>query len=156
MVLQQKARATRRAPWTLGVVAACLLAMSPVRNAMAGSPVVMTHDGPVKGLSTPTMREFLGIPYAAAPVDDLRWRPPQPHARWLAPRDATRFASHCAQNASPFGAASVSEDCLYLNVFTPNDGRDDHPVMVWIHAARWSSARATTTTPCGWSSKAMS
>ncbi|HEX9489274.1 MAG TPA: carboxylesterase family protein, partial [Stellaceae bacterium] len=100
---------------------------------MAGSPVVMTHDGPVKGLSAPTMREFLGIPYAAAPVGDLRWRPPQPHARWSAPRDATHFASHCAQNASPFGAASVSEDCLYLNVYTPDDGRDDHPVMVWIH-----------------------
>jgi len=136
MILQQKtlaARSANRGRWSLGVVAACLLALSPAGGAMAGSPLVMTHDGPVKGVATPTMHEFLGVPYAAAPVGDLRWRPPQPHARWFAPRDATQFASHCAQNASPFGVAGVSEDCLYLNVYAPNDGRDDHPVMVWIH-----------------------
>lgn len=132
MILQQKA-AAKKGAWPLGAVVACLLAASPIQGAFANSSVVSTHDGPVKGLSTPRMSEFLGIPYAAPPVDDLRWRPPQPHARWTAPRDATHFAPHCAQNASPFGVASASEDCLYLNVYAPNDGRDDHPVMVWIH-----------------------
>jgi len=80
--------------------------------------------------------EFLGIPYAAPPVGALRWRPPQPAARWSGVRDATQFAPHCAQSASPFGQASTSEDCLYLNVLTPPGGtRANHrlPVMVWIH-----------------------
>jgi para-nitrobenzyl esterase len=94
------------------------------------------------------MNEFLGIPYAAPPVGALRWQPPQLPARWHGLRDATKFASHCPQPASPFGVASTTEDCLYLNVYTPADhkGRhhDDHhyyyhedrhgyPVMVWIH-----------------------
>jgi para-nitrobenzyl esterase len=132
MILQQKA-GDRKGRWMFGAVVASLLAASPIQGAVANSSVVSTHEGPVKGVSTPTMREFLGIPYAAPPVGDLRWQPPQPHVRWSAPRDATQFASHCAQNASPFGVASLSEDCLYLNVYTPKDGRDDHPVMVWIH-----------------------
>jgi para-nitrobenzyl esterase len=67
--------------------------------------------------------------------------PPQPAARWNAPRDATRYEKHCAQVASPYGVASTDEDCLYLNVFTPSDAHRDHgrddwhrlPVMVWIH-----------------------
>ncbi|HEX5496687.1 MAG TPA: carboxylesterase family protein [Mycobacteriales bacterium] len=99
--------------------------------------VVSTDRGAVRGTVATGMREFLGIPYAAAPVGNLRWRPPQPHARWSGVRDATRFAPHCAQPATPFGAASTSEDCLFLNVFAPA-GRTAHrsghtPVMVWIH-----------------------
>ena len=62
----------------------------------------------------------------------LRWQPPQPAASWSGVRDATQFAPHCPQLAGPFGLASTSEDCLYLNVFTPEAGAR-HPVMVWIH-----------------------
>ena len=107
------------------------------------APLVFTENGPVRGVDTPSMREFLGIPYAAAPVGDLRWRPPAAHAPWFTPLDATKFANHCPQPATPFGIASTTEDCLFLNVYTPrrhSDGdhdfdRDDHrlPVMVWIH-----------------------
>ena len=68
------------------------------------------------------MTEWLGIPYAAPPVGDLRWRPPEPHARWHGPRDATHFANHCPQPGSSFGGASTNEDCLYLNVYAPNLG----------------------------------
>jgi para-nitrobenzyl esterase len=65
----------------------------------------------------------------------LRWRPPVPHAPWFAPLEATQFANHCAQPPSPFGIASVTEDCLFLNVFTPdsNDFFQPRAVMVWIH-----------------------
>ena len=101
------------------------------------SPVVATDLGPVRGVATGTMQEFLGIPYAAAPVGDLRWRPPQEHARWNGVRDATSFGPHCPQVATPYGTPSTSEDCLVLNVFTPmktNEGLPHLlPVMFWIH-----------------------
>src|SRR5512141_2213110 len=79
------------------------------------SPVVATKDGPVRGVLSGGIDRYLGIPYAAAPVGDLRWRPPQSHGRWTGVRDATRFANHGPQNASPYGLASGTEDCLYLN-----------------------------------------
>jgi len=98
----------------------------------------LTEEGIVRGVATATTRAFRGIPYAAAPVGALRWRPPQRAARHSTVLDATQFASHCPQPAGPFGRASASEDCLFLNVFTP--GHVDHdatfglrPVMVWIH-----------------------
>src|ERR1700722_20142989 len=75
-------------------------------------------------------------PYAAPPVGPLRWRPPQPAARWSGTREATAFAPHCPQPPSAFGVASTSENCLYLNVFTPAGGWNGSrglPVMVWIH-----------------------
>ncbi len=100
--------------------------------------VAVTDKGPIVGLRTETMNEFLGIPYAAPPVGDLRWKPPQPVARWHGLRDATEFANHCPQPATPFGLPSATEDCLYLNVYTPAEHRGwhkghGHPVMVWIH-----------------------
>src|SRR5215471_7966207 len=101
------------------------------------SALVMTDEGAVRGTQTATLREFLGVPYAAPPVGDLRWRPPQPHARWAGVRDATSFGAHCAQGPSAFGVASASEDCLFLNVFAPARRGDDvehgAPVMLWIH-----------------------
>jgi para-nitrobenzyl esterase len=101
----------------------------------ARGPVVGTTNGPVRGLASGAVDEFLGIPYAAPPVGALRWRPPQPAARWSGVRDATQFAPHCPQPPTPFGQASTSEDCLFLNVFTPSHkgNGSHHPVMVWIH-----------------------
>ena len=101
--------------------------------------VVPTDKGPVRGIETAAGTQYLGIPYAAPPVGALRWQPPQPAARWHGPLGATQFANHCPQPASPFGFASTTEDCLYLNVFTPNKARDKDklhkhiPVMVWLH-----------------------
>jgi len=94
-----------------------------------------TANGPVRGAANGAVDEFLGIPYAAPPVGALRWQPPQPAASWQGVRDATRFAPHCPQSPSPFGQGSTSEDCLYLNVFTPSHAHDGShfPVMVWIH-----------------------
>src|SRR6516165_1356942 len=123
---------------TLGALAAAAPAASASTfggRSAAGGPVTGTANGPVRGLANGAVNEFLGIPYATPPVGALRWQPPQPAASWSGVRDATQFAPHCPQLASPFGLASTSEDCLFLNVFTP---RHQHagshfPVMVWIH-----------------------
>jgi para-nitrobenzyl esterase len=97
-------------------------------------PIVQTSDGPVRGFVKEGVRTFLGIPYAAPPVGDLRWMPPEPPA----PHgllDATEFGNTCPQvtTLGAFaGPANTTEDCLFLNVYTTNL-RGSKPVIVWIH-----------------------
>lgn len=101
--------------------------------------VVKTSLGPVRGEALDDgVRVFRGIPYAAPPVGELRWRPPQPATAWADSRDATEFGSGCPQLpllAMMLGEKmpQTSEDCLFLNVWTTAEGGDDRPVMVWIH-----------------------
>ena len=119
-----------------GVTLGSLVAAAPAVSAAAASgPVAVTSTGVVRGLASGTVDEFLGIPYAAPPVGALRWQPPQPAASWSGVRDAVQFAPHCPQPAGPFGQASTSESCLFLNVFTPSHRQAGarYPVMVWIH-----------------------
>src|SRR5215467_10036155 len=123
---------------TLGALVAAAPAVSASilgGQAAASGPVTGTANGPVRGLANGAVDEFLGIPYAAPPVGALRWQAPQPAASWSGVRDATQFAPHCPQAATPFGRASTSEDCLYLNVFTPihKQAGSRFPVVVWIH-----------------------
>lgn len=74
---------------------------------------------------------YRGIPYAAPPVQNLRWRPPQPATPWTRPRRCETFGAVCPQ-LNYRGA--MSEDCLFLNVWTPRPGDGPKlPVMVWIH-----------------------
>jgi para-nitrobenzyl esterase len=118
----------------------------------AAAPVASTADGAVRGTATGGTDEFLGIPYATPPVGPLRWRPPQPAAQWRGVRDATQFAPHCPQPASPFGVASTSEDCLYLNVFAPAGsvrGAARLPVMVWIHGGALITGESNDYNPAG-------
>jgi para-nitrobenzyl esterase len=90
---------------------------------------------------TPGVRLYRGIPYAAPPVGDLRWRPPQPVVPWTGVKAADHFSPVCMQrptdtegNAWREGMTPVSEDCLYLNVWTPAESADAHlPVVVFIH-----------------------
>jgi para-nitrobenzyl esterase len=96
--------------------------------------LVITDKGPVRGTLAQDHREFLGIPYAAPPTGDLRWKPPVPHAAWTGALDATRFGPTCAQpNTMPQFTINNSEDCLYLNIYTPNPPSRHLPVMVWVH-----------------------
>ncbi|NVI88625.1 carboxylesterase family protein [Actinomadura sp. BRA 177] len=95
--------------------------------------VVRTDLGPVRGQAHPGYRIFQGIPYAAPPTGNLRWRPPQPARPWHGMYDATSPRSQCAQLAPPYGGETTyGEDCLYLNVTTPARARR-LPVMVWVH-----------------------
>lgn len=119
-----------------GLALGALAGAAPsVSASTPGGPVAGTASGPVRGLASGAVNEFLGIPYAAPPVGALRWRPPEQAASWSGVRDATTFAPHCPQPASPFGQASTSENCLFLNVFTPSHraAGSAFPVMVWIH-----------------------
>ena len=121
--------------WVGGGVAVAGTAV-PARGGNAPL-VVRTDKGLVRGVENGGAREFLGIPYAAPPVGRLRWRPPQPAARWRGVRDASKPANVCAQNGSVVTGVpvtSTAEDCLYLNVYTPGPfSLRTRPVMVWFH-----------------------
>ncbi len=107
---------------------------------------VKTEQGRIHGklINDGKVREFLGIPYAAPPVGELRWKAPEPPARWKGVRDATSFGAHCAQNHvfdnMIFQDSGPSEDCLYLNVYVPADAgsKSKLPVMFWIHGGGYS------------------
>jgi len=143
------------------ILVACLaVAASACANASGGAPavnraVVAVEGGSISGaLATGTddIWSYKGIPFAAPPVGDLRWRPPAPVVPWQSVRDATHFSRACLQARREEGSFygqivdQMGEDCLYLNIWTAAQPTDHRPVMVWIHGGGLTSGHGAEAT----------
>jgi para-nitrobenzyl esterase len=123
-----------RCPPHAALLGACLAgsALAAANGADVWLPAGALHGSRGEGVVA-----FKGIPYAAPPVGNLRWRPPQPAAAWNGVRDAGAFRHDCAQEPFPYDSApsqsDFNEDCLYLNVWKPATAGKRTPVMVWIY-----------------------
>ena len=118
-------------------VFATLLSLISFSIFAAERPVVTINTGSLQGTVEYNMQAFKNIPYAAPPVGELRWRPPQPALSWNGTRDASKFGDACPQpfikNLSAGLGLPGSEDCLKLNVYAPTKAAKNLPVMVWFH-----------------------
>ena len=116
---------------------------------------VETDTGRLAGLRRGGILSFRGIPYAAPPLSPLRWRMAEPCRPWSGVRDATRTAAVCPQAVSQIEVLTggmmgeQSEDCLYLNVWTPGCDAAKRPVMVWIHGGAFVIGAGSQSTYCG-------
>ena len=112
--------------------------------------VVTTHAGAVRGIEADGVWSYRAIPYAAAPVGHLRFRPPQPVPAWAGVRDASSFGSVAPQSPSGIGSyfpgdpVEQAEDCLTVNVWTPVPRRGPLPVMVYVHGGAFCNGSGSS------------
>jgi para-nitrobenzyl esterase len=112
---------------------------------MAGNPVVRTKAGELRGTAENSIAVFRAVPYAAPPVGELRFAPPQPVPAWQGVRDATQDGPIAPQGRSRLAHVmgdferAQSEDCLTLNIWTPGTDSAKRPVLVWIHGGAFTS-----------------
>ncbi len=122
-------------PLRYGIAIAILsFAALVLLTSTAIAETVKVEGGLLSGTVEDGLKVYRGIPYAAPPIGDLRWRPPQPAPKWEGVRAADQFGRACVQtNAAIADLPAPSENCLYLNVWTPAKHGDHLPVLVWIH-----------------------
>ncbi|WP_037494597.1 carboxylesterase/lipase family protein [Sphingobacterium deserti] len=124
------------------------------QNNVSDRPIINTVSGRLQGSHEGNVEVFRGIPYAAPPVGDLRWRAPQPVSAWEGIRDASKFCDECAQFTWPYHEEKIkentSEDCLYLNLWRPAEIKTGNlPVMVWIHGGTFVGGGSSDTLTSG-------
>ena len=121
----------------------------------AASTAVRVDGGLVTGTSAEGIRRYKGIPFAAPPTGDLRWKPPQPVRPWADTRNGEAVGPACPQvprspnSVSKDPRERQSEDCLYLNVWTGANAGERRPVMVWYHGGGWRRGSGTNLSPTG-------
>jgi para-nitrobenzyl esterase len=137
-------------------VSLALAAVSPPKMLAPIFVPVETSDGKLDGVTLASgVRAFKGIPFAAPPVGDLRWKQPQPSAPWKGILHADKFGNVCVQNPAPKrvpnnvavdlpDSPKMSEDCLYLNVWTPNRANAKLPVMFWIYGGAYTEGAGSS------------
>ena len=135
-------------------VSALLSIHAAAQTPAAPSNQVRVEQGLLAGITGahPDVRVYRGMPFAAPPVGDLRWKAPQPPASWQGVRQAAEFSNACWQTPYPPSASiyqsklpPLSEDCLYLNIWTAaKSAKDRLPVMVWIHGGGFTRGSGTT------------
>lgn len=137
-----------------GLLATMAMSVAPAARPQEVS-TARVDTGQLQGVAADGVVSFRGIPFAAPPVGDLRWRPPQPATPWTAVRQAAEFAPTCMQGRGfgPPGAAAAqgpSEDCLYLNVWRPADpAARNLPVMVWIYGGGFTGGSSSSPNTSG-------
>lgn len=136
---------------TSGAMAVAAVALMACIAGSAFAQTVRTADGRVRGERSGDVVAYLGVPFAAPPVGELRWREPQPVSPWGGVRSARSFAPACVQQGVSIPgepAPETSEDCLYLNIWRPSAGGANRPVMVWIHGGGYTNG--ATALPLYW------
>ena len=116
------------------------------------NPIVTTKSGKLKGICEDGLFVFKGIPYAAPPVGDWRWMPPQPVKPWPGIKSAEKFGPICPQSIIPTttipgrkpSEEPQSEDCLFLNVWTPGVDNAKRAVMVWVHGGAFTNGSGSS------------
>ncbi|MDU0353686.1 carboxylesterase family protein [Paraglaciecola aquimarina] len=107
--------------------------------------IVKVAEGTLQGTvdSTSGVRSFKGVPFAKAPVGELRWRPPQPATNWQGVKSAKQFGNRCMQRSlysdMQFRDSGTSEDCLFLNVWTPAEQSNNLPVLVYFYGGGFAA-----------------